>query len=172
MGTEKLCDQDREMVEGLLVENEEYLDSLHNDADRSFAVVTDLRVGKFTWQYDGGKPKLKSGKNFTYDNIRRCVYKINQASGELHILLELQDNEVVELLKMPDHFTKEVTEFIGLVTEGATAFHSPETQKRSSNVGAILNNLDDLVKLAQLRQMGVIEEDEFLEAKVMILRRG
>lgn len=172
MSVEKLCDQDREMIESVLVENEEYHDSLHNDAERVFTAATDLRVARFTWQYENGKAKVKSSKSYTYDNIRRAVSKTDRASNELHVLVELLSNEVIELLKMPEHFTKEVNEYIARISEEAAAFRAGGVVKQGSNIQAILNNLDDLVKLAQLRQMGVIGEDEFQEAKAILVRRG
>jgi hypothetical protein len=94
------------------------------------------------------------------------------ASSELHVLVELLTNEVIELIKMPEHFTKEVNEYIALISEEAAAFRAGGVVKQGSNIQAILNNLDDLVKLAQLRQMGVIGEDEFQEAKAILVRRG
>ncbi len=169
-GLDKLCEQDKVMVLSVMVENELYFDSLHNDAIRSFVFASDLRVVKCTWQYEGGHPKVKSAKSFTYDRIKRIKSQRESTSGDCFVILDSIDNENIQLVKMPEHFLKEVYEFTALVSDIVENLKS-EAQTPLSNVGLIVANLDDLVKLAQLLQMGVITIDEFKEAKAIIMRR-
>jgi hypothetical protein len=168
---EKLCDQDKEMILSVLVENEDYLDSLHNDAERSFVFASDMRVTRCTWQYEGGKPKVKSAKSYPYDRIRRAIPQRDKTSGDFLVTLELSDGENATIIKMPEHFLKEVTTFAAVVSQEVSEFKTPESVKTVAGVGAIIANLDELVKLAQLLQMGVISVDEFKEAKSIIMRR-
>jgi len=172
-GLAKLCDQDRMLVESVLGENETYIDSLHNDADRTFVAATDLRVVRCAWKYEDGEAKLKSAKSFMYDDIESAYSQLDRDANEFHLIIDPKDGDTLSVIKMPEHFYKEVRGFsahimVEIRKRGKT---EEKMQTDGSRVGAILANLDELVKLAQLLQMGVISEEDFQEAKSIILER-
>ncbi len=172
-GRERLTDQDLQMVNSVLIEGEEYLDSLHNDGERTFVIATNMRVAKCFWDYDSGLPSLKGTKSLRYGEIKAPVIALDKARAAYIVSIESPSGESVELIRMPEHFSQEIKRFASIISEGVQALkRGGQTHyEQFTYVDSILANLDTVLKLAQLRQLGVLSEEEYQFAKSKILRR-
>ena len=128
-------------------------------------------MARCTWQYEDGRQKVKSAKSYSLDRISKAMSQRDKTSGYLQVVLDLTDGDTSSIIKMPEHFLKEVKDFIAVISQAISDECATVHVSSVSNVGAIVANLDELVKLAQLLQLGVISIDEFNEAKTIIMRR-
>lgn len=172
-GRERLTDQDQQMVNSVLIEGEEYLDSLHNDGERTFVIATNMRVAKCFWDYENGLPALKGTKSHRYGEIKNPAISLDKAKAAYNVYVESPAGEAIPLIRMPEHFSQEAKKFVAIIAEGIQAQKSggQTHYEQFSYVDAILANLDTILKLAQLRQLGVLSEEEYQFAKSKVLRR-